>query len=215
MAITTMVLGQSGTGKTTSIRNFTSDEVTLIKVINKPLPFKLNGNEGQNVLCTDNYNDIKKAVRQAKTDVIIIDDAQYLMSNEFMNRAMERGYDKFTEIAVHFWELIQLCNNKDDKTRVYFLMHNEIDQYGNEKVKTIGKLLDEKITLEGLVTIVLKTVVDKQGYHFATQNNGQDTVKTPIDMFKEELIDNDLKHVDKVIQEYYGLCSNKHSCIPL
>lgn len=204
MAITVMILGESGTGKSTSLRHLDPANVTMVKVVNKPLPFKLNG-EYKHQITTDSYSEIKKALRQATTDIIVIDDAQYLMSNEFMNRAMERGYDKFTEIALHFWEILNISNNLPANKIVYFLMHTEIDQFGNEKVKTIGKLLDEKITLEGLVTIVLKTKVDKQGYHFTTQNSGADTVKTPVGMFEAVLIDNDLDKVDKVIREYYNL----------
>lgn len=204
MAITVMILGESGTGKSTSIRTLDPRNVTMVKVVNKPLPYKLD-EPYASVVTTDNYAQVKKTLRQAETDIIIIDDAQYLMSNEFMNRAMERGYDKFTEIALHFWEILNISNGLADNKRVYYLMHTELDQFGNEKVKTIGKLLDEKITLEGLVTIVLKTKVDKQGYHFTTHNSGSDTVKSPIGMFDTMLIDNDLYMVDKTIKDYYNL----------
>ena len=138
--------------------------------------------------------------------VIVIDDTQYLMCNEFMRRATEKGYDKFTEIAQNFWSLVvQEVNNLPSDTIVYLLCHTATDENGVEKMKTIGKLVDEKITPEGLFTIVLKTAVSDGNYAFVTQNNGKDTVKSPEDMFTTYAINNDLKYVDEKIRNYYGL----------
>lgn len=201
MAKKVLVIGESGTGKSASMRNFDKSEILVINVARKDLPFR--GSFEQ--VATDDYRKIKKAMSETKKKVIVIDDAQYLMANEFMRRATEKGFDKFTEIAYQYWELQQAINQLPDDVIVYELSHLERDQNGNEKVKTIGKLLDEKITVEGMFTVVLKTVVTDGRYCFQTQNSGKDTCKAPIGLFNEFLIDNDLKAVDTALREYYDL----------
>lgn len=207
MGVPVLILGESGSGKSASMRNFKPGEIGIINVSGKPLPFR---NQLKTVN-TDNYEDIVKTIIAAKAKALVIDDAQYLMANEFMRTAKVTGYQKFTDLALNFWKLIQVViNNLPPDKIVYFLAHVERDANGNEKMKTIGKLLDEKITIEGLFTIVLKTVVQDRHYQFATQTNGQDTVKTPMGMFDDLLIENDLKMVDSTIREYYGISeSNK------
>ena len=207
MGVPVLILGESGSGKSASMRNFKPGEIGIINVSGKPLPFR---NQLKTVN-TDNYEDIVKTIIAAKAKALVIDDAQYLMANEFMRTAKITGYQKFTDLALNFWRLIQVViNNLPPDKIVYFLAHVERDANGNEKMKTIGKLLDEKITIEGLFTIVLKTVVQDRHYQFATQTNGQDTVKTPMGMFSDLLIENDLKMVDSTIREYYGISeSNK------
>lgn len=203
MGIPVFVLGRSGTGKSTSLRNFKSDEILHINVMSKPLPFKGRFAETYN---GDNYQEIAKAINDSKKKVVVIDDAQYLMANEFMRRSFEKGFDKFTEIGYNFWTLVNSINEGlPYDTIVYFLMHTAEDDQGNEKAKTIGKLLDEKITLEGMTSIVLKTAVKDGVYSFLTQNNGHDTVKSPLGMFSTYEIENDLKMVDKTIRDYWEL----------
>lgn len=201
MGVPVLILGESGSGKSASMRNFSPDEVKVINVANKPLPFK---NKFESV-STDDYRTIIKEMKMSKKKVLVIDDAQYLMANEFMRRATERGFDKFTEIAQNFWNLVQTVKELPDDVVVYILAHIERDANGNEKIKTIGKLLDEKITVEGMFTIVLKTNVTDGVYTFTTQNNGHDTVKSPIGMFPTFAIDNDLHYVDEKIRNYYEL----------
>lgn len=201
MAIPVLVLGESGTGKSASLRNFDASEIKVINVEGKPLPFK---NKFE-VFSSDNYVKILKEMQATDKPVIVIDDAQYLMANEFMRRATERGFDKFTEIAQNFWNLVNKVKELPKNQIVYFLAHIERDANGNEKIKTIGKLLDEKITVEGMFTIVLKTNVTDGVYTFLTQNSGHDTVKSPIGMFKTFAIDNDLKYVDDKIRNYYEI----------
>lgn len=207
MGVPVLILGESGSGKSASMRNFKPGEIGIINVSGKPLPFRNN----LKTVNTDNYEDVVKTIIAAKAKALVIDDAQYLMANEFMRTAKITGYQKFTDLALNFWMLIQVViNNLPPDKIVYFLAHVERDANGNEKMKTIGKLLDEKITIEGLFTIVLKTVVQDRHYQFATQTNGQDTVKTPMGMFDDLLIENDLKMVDSTIREYYGISeSNK------
>lgn len=203
MAIPVLILGESGTGKSASLRNFKKGEVAVINVAGKPLPFR----SELGMIVTDRYPEIVKALKGMKTSSAVVDDAQYLLANEFMRRSGEVGFQKFTDIAKNYWSLIAETVSKElppDKI-VYFLSHIERDQNGNEKVKTIGKLLDEKITVEGLFTIVLKTHVEDGKYTFFTQNSGADTVKSPIGMFADLQIDNDLKMVDNVIRAYYGI----------
>lgn len=202
MAIAVLILGESGTGKSASMRNFNADEIGVINVENKPLPFQ----SDIKTFNSDNYGKIKSVLMTAQAPSIVIDDSQYLMANEFMRKAQEVGFQKFTDIGRNFWDLVntviyEVPNNKI----VYFMHHIEKSESGNIKAKTVGRMLDEKITFEGMFSIVLRThVVDGQ-YRFLTKNNGQDTVKTPIGMFEEEAIDNDLKVVDERIREFYKL----------
>lgn len=204
MGIKVLILGESGTGKSASMRNFTKDELYLVNVANKALPFKQKGGKFESI-STDSYRDIRRAINATDKKVVVIDDSQYLMANEFMRRATEKGFDKFTEIGQSYWELNQVIDKLPEDVITYVLGHIERDQNGNEKIKTIGKLLDEKITVEGMYTIVLKTVVQDGKYYFQTQNSGHDTCKSPIGLFDSFLIDNDLKAVDKAIRDYYDI----------
>jgi len=204
MSITTFILGESGTGKTSSLRNFDGSKVALIQVNKKPLPFKPTG---WKPFHSDNSKTIISAIRKAseKFKVIIIDDFQYLMSNEFMVRSEERGFDKFTDIARHAWDVVKAATCLPDDVRIYFLSHIQTGDDGTSRIKTIGKLLDEKICLEGMVTIVLKTQVQDGEFYFKTKNSGYDTVKSPMGMFDSDTIDNDLAAVDKTICDYYEI----------
>ena len=220
MSIATLILGKSGTGKSTSMRNLDPTNTALIQVIRKPLPFRSANwkryskeTEPQgNVFVTENWASIIKIMRGTKRKVIVIDDFQYLMANEFMRRSEEKGFDKFSDIAKHAWEVFGVASDLPDDVRVYVLSHiDENEATGAMKMKTIGKLLDEKINLEGLVTICLRTHVDNSGntaeekYRFITQNTGLDTSKSPEGMFDSDSIPNDLKAVDSAICDYYGI----------
>ena len=196
-----MIYGQSGTGKSSSLRNFEPNQVGIINVSGKPMPFR----KKLPYIATDDYTRIMNTLHAAKAPSIVIDDATYLMVDEFMRNAKTPGYQKFTDMAKNFFDLIEIARRLPDEKIVYFIGHSDRDPEGNEKFKTIGKLLDEKVTLEGKFTIVLKTVVQDGKYMFQTHNSGADTVKSPIEMFKDDLIDNDLAAVDKVIREYYEI----------
>ena len=200
MGVSVLVIGVSGTGKSASLRNFKADDIALVNVAGKPLPFKGKFNE---VLNSDDYSKIKKFIKDSDKSAIVIDDVQYLMGNEFMRRALEKGYDKFTELAKNFFELLTYIQDLPDEKIVYLLGHIERDQDGNEKFKTMGKLIDQCINVEGTCTIVLKTCVSDGRYTFLTQNSGHDTVKSPMGMFPSLAIENDLKYVDEKIRNYY------------
>ena len=205
MSISTIILGESGTGKTTSIRNLNPDEVALIQVIKKPLPFR---STGWTPYVTDNWEKIIKAMNLAVKNgrkIIVIDDFQYVMANEFMRRSQERGFDKFTEIGNHAWEIFNVAGTLPDDVRVYLLSHTQESDNGTVKLKTIGKMLDEKITPEGMFTIVLRTIVSDGQHFFRTRNSGNDTVKSPIGLFETDIIDNELAFVDKEICNYYSI----------
>ena len=196
-----MIYGQSGTGKSTSLRNFKPEDVCIVNVSGKPLPFK----NKHKTFNTDDYMAIDAAIKKAPAKSIVIDDATYLMTGEYMRTAKVTGYQKFTDMALNYYTLVKNAAALPADKIVYFLGHSDTDANGNEKFKTIGKMLDEKVTLEGMFTIVLKTVVTDGKYQFSTRNSGQDTVKTPLGMFNDVLIDNDLAMVDKTIREYYGI----------
>lgn len=199
-----MIIGPSGSGKSTSLRNLVPECVGVVGVAKKPLPFRSKKIE---TFYSDNYEEIKVKLKQWAYPIVVIDDAQYILANEFMRRSSETGYTKFTELAKKFWELLNFIDEQiqDEKT-VYILSHTEKDIDGFEKIKTIGKLLDEKITIEGMFTVVLKSVAIDGVYQFSTQTNN-DTVKSPMGMFDNLMIDNDLAFVDKKIREYYELPS--------
>ena len=202
MGIPVLILGESGTGKSCSLRNFTNDDIAFINVMSKPLPFRSDIKPYN----TDNYDKVFNALKEAPNrgkKTIIIDDAQYLMANEAMNRSKEQGYQKWSEIANHFYQLLLLIRQLPEDVIVYLLAHTETDANGKERFKTVGKLMDS-YSIEGVCTICLKTMVD-DGYYFTTQNNGYDTVKSPMGLFQTEKIDNDLKAVDTAIRDYYNI----------
>ena len=214
MAIPVLVMGRSGAGKTYSLKNFKPDEVGIVSVEKGRLPFRSQlkvvripaYEKSENVTSMAQANTAKYAwlmgvIQKSKTKAIVIDDSQYLMANELFDRANEKGYDKFTNMAANFRNLIHFINElpEDDKI-VYFLHHTEPDADGREKVKTIGKMLDEKLCVEGCFDIVIYCADHK----FYTQSNGQSTAKSPEDMFELE-IPNDLKFVDESIRNYYQL----------
>lgn len=214
MSIATLILGESGTGKSTSLRNLDPKKTLLIQSIRKPLPFKGAGwaqysktLKTGSVVTTDDSVTIERAMRGVDREIIVIDDFQYVLANEFMRRSDEKGFDKFTEIGRHAWDILSAAAGLAEHRRVYILAHTASDEFGKTKMKTIGKLLDDKITPEGMFTIVLRTVVRDGQYLFATQNSGSDTTKSPLEMFDQMYIENDLNAVDQVIQNYYQLSS--------
>ena len=200
MGIGVLILGHSGSGKSTSMRNCAADRFGVINVQGKPLPFRTE----LKTYNTDNYIDIINALRQSKTPSIVIDDSQYLMSHEFMYRANEKGYDKYAQIGANFFQLLETIRKMPDDRIVYLMHHIELDDAGREKAKTVGKMIDNYIVVEGCFTIVLKAVATSDGYFFRTKTNGADAVKAPLGMFEEEQIENDLLKIDDIIREYYG-----------
>ena len=199
MGIPVLVLGRSGSGKSRSIKNL---DCGIIKVIEKELPFR---NDFKTATTSD-YTKILQILVGSKKESIVIDDAGYLLTDEFMRRATEKGYDKFTELANNFYNLIQFITTRLPREKiVYLLMHEDENEVtGQVKPKTIGKLLDEKVCVEGLFTIVIRCIDHK----FYTNNSG--CAKSPEEMFSIEEIDNDLNLVDKAIRDYYNLGGNEN-----
>ncbi|OVZ98972.1 ATP-binding protein [Yersinia frederiksenii] len=216
-----LILGESGSGKSTSLRNLNPDECFLINPENKRLPFKsktwkkrelvINGSKGKmigNIIHTEYSGDIITVINNAKkanVNKIIVDDFQYVMANPFMRRRSEKSYEKFTEIGGGAWDVIKAAQDADEDLIVYFMAHTEETNSGRIKIKTIGKMLDEKITIEGMFSIVLRTSAVDGHYYFTTQTDGNDPVKSPMGMFDKFQIDNDLDLVDKTIREYYEI----------
>lgn len=202
MGVTVLILGHSGTGKSTSLRNFEPGEMGIFNVAGKRLPFK----KALPSIDTKNYDTIKKGLAGNKSRAYVIDDANYLMAFENFAKAQQSGYGKFTDMAVNFEQLLEVAAmNTDADTIIYFLMHPDYDEGGRMKPKTIGKMLDNQLTVEGMFPIVLLAVHDTEGYGFLTHDPGNTPVKTPLGMFDDDRIDNDLKAVDSVIRDYYGM----------
>ena len=205
MAEKILIMGESGTGKSTSIRNCDPAITAIVNPVGKPLPFR-GAKHFTTLDGVTNADDICAFMRkQAATGkkIIIIDDFQYILAIPYMNRIKETGWDKYNDFGANYFNIIEVCNELPKDVCVYYLTHCETLENGLTTVKLIGKLLREKITVEGLFTIVLKTGVSEGKYYFFTQNSGKDTVKSPIGMFDAFSIDNDLAYVDAKIRNYY------------
>lgn len=210
MGVPVLVLGKSGTGKSASLRNFESNELGVVNVLGKPLPFK----NSFKAINTDDYAKIKQALLNSKVNTMVIDDANYLMTNQFMRgHGGGKGnavFELYNQIGDNFWDLVRFISTQlpDDKI-VYLTMHEEKNDLGDVKPKTIGRMLDEKVCVEGMFTIVLRAIREEGKYLFRTQSDGFDVSKSPMGMFDEEKIGNDLKVVTLAIREYYNLEGDK------
>lgn len=229
MAEIVMIMGESGSGKSASLRNFQPGEICILNVAGKRLPFR--NSFGQSVVDVNQlpstgarYQAILNIVRSGKYKAYAIDDSQYLLAFEAFDRALEAGYSKFTEMAQHFYDLTTECRKaktrwERDKasgiwmdtkepledTIIYFLHHTDKTDDGIIRPKTQGRMLDEKLNVAGLFTMVLMAETDGKEYTFRTHSDGSSVVKTPMEMFSEDKIPNDLKLVDTTIREYYGM----------
>ena len=203
MGLPVLILGESGSGKSTSLRNFQKDELVIYNVAGKPLPFR--GGVALNRADSVSYNTIMQNMSKKKFRCYVIDDSQYLLAFELFGRVAEKTYDKFTEMAVHFYGLIQFVIRQMPPDCIVYFLHHTDDIDGKVKAKTVGKMLNEKLTVEGLFSIVLMAKNLDGRYVFRTHSDGRDTVKTPMDMFEPDEIDNDLKAVDAAIREYYSM----------
>lgn len=201
MGIPVLILGESGSGKSTSLRNFEPDEVGIFNVAGKPLPFRKKLPKVDN----SSYGTILKILKDPKLKKYVIDDSQYLMAFESFDHAKETGYGKFTNMALNFRNLIDfVIRHTPNDVIVYFLHHTEKGEDGRIKAKTLGKMLDNQLTVEGLFSIVLLCQVEGSEHYFITNSDGSNPAKSPMDMF-ESRISNDLKFVDETIRDYWEI----------
>ena len=199
IGVPVLIMGASGSGKSASLRNFEPDEIGIFNVASKPLPFR----KQLPLVNKATYGIIQAGLKKNNLRCYVIDDSQYLMAFEQVTKAKETGYGKYTDMGVNFVNLVQfVILNTSPDTIVYFLHHPEQTEQGRIKAKTVGKLIDNWLTLEGLFSIVLLAETDGKEHWFITQSDGYSTAKSPMEMFPEK-IDNDLKLVDKTIREYY------------
>lgn len=206
MGIPVLILGASGSGKSTSLENFSENEVLVFNVAGKPFPFR----KMLKVINNAGYDNIGKILNKKEFKKYVIDDSQYLLAFDLFDRAKETGYGKFTDIAVRFYKMIRFVIDKMPKdVIVYFLHHSEETSSGKIKAKTVGKMLDDQLTLEGLFSIVLLAETDGDKYYFVTQSDGYSTCKSPKEMFRKN-IKNDLKVVDTIIRKYWNLEGNNN-----
>ena len=210
MAIPVLILGKSGSGKSTSMRNC-GKEFGLINVLGKPLPFRAKTENTMGSVKTDSIPVIMDALNRAQVNAFVIDDAGYLLTNAFMRGHSNTGsgnniFSFYNKMADEFWNLVQfVVHGMPDNKIVYFIMHEDKSDNGDIKPKTIGKVLDEKVCVEGMFTIVLRSEFIGGEYIFHTQTTGFDVTKTPMGMFDTPTIPNDLKMVDDTIREYYNI----------
>lgn len=208
MGVPVLILGESGSGKSASLRNFAPEEVSIFNVAGKPLPFR----KKLPMKSTSDYGEIQSLIHASQKKAFVIDDSQYLLCFEAFAKAKEAGYGKYTDMALHFYNLVQyVIRQTAPDVIVYFLHHTETDSNnGKTKAKTMGKMLDNQLTVEGLFSIVLMCYSDGKKHVFVTQSDGMTTCKSPMDMFPLE-IDNDLKLVDKSIRDYYDMNNKKEN----
>lgn len=205
MALPVLIIGKSGSGKSTSLRNCVGNsDWGLINVLNKPMPFK--GKIPQVV--TDDYEQVKRTLAGANSKSIVIDDAGYLITNYFMKNHSTKGagnqiFTMYNTLADNFWNLIEFIKKLPEEKIIYIIMHEDVNDFGDIKPKTIGKMLDEKICLEGMFTIVLRCIQENGKHLFVTQADGGAVSKSPMGMFESMEIDNDILMVDKAIRAYY------------
>lgn len=197
-----LLMGGSGTGKSTSLRNLPAEETAIINVTNKPMPFR--NKNGIKIVNCNNYEQMIKAILGTKKRIVVVDDSSYMMTFENFDKATNKGYDKFTTMAVNYYDLITTPQKCDGEKIVYFITHEEVNEDMVARPKTIGKMLSQQLVIEGLFTVVLRSILKNNEYVFQTHNDGTSVCKSPIDMFEEDFIPNDLAEVDKIIREYYG-----------
>ena len=205
MARYILIMGDSGSGKSASLRNFESNEVSVFSVTNKDLPFRKKPKLP--MIKNATYADIAEHLSKPNKRAYVIDDAGYLLSFELFEKAKETGYGKFTDMAKNFVDMLNfISKNVPDDVIVYITMHTEDDSEMHKvKAKTLGKMIDQNLNLEGLFNIVLRTMQTDDGYKFITRDDGMSTAKSPIGMFESDTIDNDLKMVDSIVREYYDM----------
>lgn len=204
MGVCVLVLGESGSGKSTSLRNFEPDEVGILNVMGKPLPFR----KKMQVLNKAGYNQVLNALQKNSLRCYVVDDAGYLMQNENFKRIKESGYGKFSEMALHFQQLIDAATSTNDDTIVYVMMHYDLDANGRAKPRTIGKMLDEKFCIEGACPVVLQSTIADGKYVFVSKGDGYNAAKAPMDMLPD-VMDNDLAAVDDAIRDYWHMAPRK------
>lgn len=210
MGVAVLILGESGSGKSASMRNFNSEDVRVLNVASKPFPFR-NVNKLKKA-DKATYAMIKGAVSSGQSLSYVIDDAQYLMAFESFEKANETGYAKFTLMAKNYEEMLRyIQEDTSPDTIVYIMQHIDTDENGVIRAKTLGKMLTQQLCVEGLFTIVLLAKTENGHYTFITQSDGTNPCKSPMGMFDSVEIDNDLKMVDDTIREYYGLKKNTTS----
>lgn len=208
MGMPVLIYGKSGSGKSRSIMNFGEDEIFLVNVERKFLPFR---KKFKYLYESDDSSKIQSGLAKMPTNTAVIDDAGYILTNIFMrengrNKSGSGVFDTYNKIGYNFWSLFEFIKTQLPREKiVYIIMHDETDDYGNTKLKMLGKLLEQKVCVEGMVTICLRCITDDTGHHFVTNSDGRDISKSPEEMFDTLLIDNDLKAVDTTIREYYGI----------
>lgn len=205
MGMPVLIYGKSGSGKSRSLKNFGEDEIFLVNVERKFLPFR---KKFKYILKSDNVNLIKNKLLKMPTKTAVIDDAGYILTNRYMREKgqVKNAFETYDNIGNDFWGLFEFIKTDlPDDVIVYIIMHEETDDFNNTKLKMMGKLLEQKVCVEGMVTISLRCITDDTGHHFVTNSNGNDISKSPEEMFETLYIDNDLKAVDTAIREYYEM----------
>lgn len=206
MGLPVLIFGKSGAGKSRSMKFFGEDEIMLVNIEGKELPFK---NNFKYICKTDRIDTIIEQCSKMPCKSAVIDDAGYLMTHHFMNNHRNKkgnaSFEMYDDIADMMYFLIKRIKEDVPKEKiVYIVLHEDTDDFGNTKLKTLGKLLDNKVCIEGMVTIAIRCMSDNGKHFFRTVTDGFDVTKTPEDMFEDDEIDNNLKTVDDAIRKYYG-----------
>ena len=215
------IVGPTGTGKSTSVKHLDPKETYIINVAKKELPFKgsekLYNAENKNYKEVDDANEITRLLKTISEKAphiknIIIEDSNYIMGFSIVSKATEIGFTKFSVMARDMVELFREARKLRDDLKVFYFTHPETIEDGGEiigyKIKTAGKLIDNQIVLEGLLTICLYTYVEEKkdgtvSYNFVTNRFRKYPAKSPDGMFADIKIPNNLQTVVDTIDAYY------------
>ena len=200
MGVAVLILGDSGSGKSTSLRNFEPGEIGILNVMGKPLPFRKKLKLAQHA----NYGTVQQTLKANNLRAYVIDDAGYLMALENFRRAKESGYAKFTDMALHYEQLIEWATQTDEDTIVYIMMHVDRDADGRVKPRTVGRMIDEKFCIEGACPIVIYSTIIDGKHVFITKGDGYNGAKAPMEMLPD-VMENDLAAVDDAIRDYWEM----------
>lgn len=207
MAEFILIYGKSGSGKTRSLCNFAEDEIFYVNVTGKRPPFR---KKFKYEFKSADVEMIKKGLSKMPCKTAVIDDSTYIMTNRFMAghskpKSGSSSFDLYNDIADEFFGLLNYIKTQlPDDVLVYIIMHEDTNDYGDTKLRTIGKLLDQKVCIEGMATTVLRCVTQDKEHYFLTRTDGSDITKSPEGMFEDEKIPNDLKLVTDKIRDYYS-----------
>lgn len=218
---TILVYGASGMGKSYAMRNLDPADTFIICSDRKDLPFKgskkkyqwIRDESGATSFQQSNYFEskepqtilkaLKKIEAESPCSLVVLDTLTHVIVDYFMGRALEKGFDRFNEMAKHVYDVLDYMQRM---TKDVIVIGHSDGNDGNSKVRTIGKMLDEKVDIPSLFSIVLMPEILRDdysaSYYLKTQSDGNNSAKSPVDMFPDYRIPSDYNYVMECIRAY-------------